>query len=75
MEVSSGSRIHIKMEFKRRRAAGLEPAQDINMQGSTNSLAILEDKILKAYNEVSDLKAKFSKILEYQQLLKDRMIT
>jgi hypothetical protein len=42
------------------------------MQGVTNSLQILEDKLLKAYNEVSELKQKFSKLLEYQKLLKDR---
>jgi hypothetical protein len=40
--------------------------------GVTNSLAILEDKLLKAYNEVSELKQKSSKLLEYQALLKDR---
>ena len=50
----------------------IEPNHDFNLAGVTDSLAILEDKLLKAYNEVSDLRAKMCKILEYQQLLKDR---
>ena len=41
------------------------------MQGVTNSLAILEDKLLKAYNEVSELKEN-SQNVEYEALLKDR---
>jgi hypothetical protein len=52
--------------------ARLEPGQDFNMTGVINSLKILEDKLLQAYNEVSDLGKKLSKINEFTQLLKDR---
>jgi len=50
----------------------IEPNQDFTMQGVINSLEILEDKLLKAYNDVSDLGVKLAKISEYDKLLQDR---
>jgi hypothetical protein len=50
----------------------IEPNHDFNLTGVTDSLAVLEDKLMKAYTEVSELRVKMGKILEYQQLLKDR---
>jgi hypothetical protein len=46
----------------------IEPGQDFNLAGATNSLVILEDKLLKAYTDVAELKQKLDKILEYQAL-------
>jgi hypothetical protein len=50
----------------------LEPNQELNISGVKNSLLALEDKLLKAYNEVSELRKSFEKIDEYTKLLQDR---
>jgi hypothetical protein len=51
----------------------LEPNQPLTMQGVINSLSALEEKLLKAYEEISELRPKLEKIQEYEKLLQDRL--
>lgn len=50
----------------------IEPGLSFDFEGVQKSLTILEEKLLQAYNEVSDLRKHFDKIGELNQLLKDR---
>jgi hypothetical protein len=50
----------------------IEPNQDFNLIGAINSLKILEDKLLQAYNEIADLRPKLEKISDIEKLLKDK---
>jgi hypothetical protein len=50
----------------------IEPNQDFNLTGAINSLKILEDKLLQAYNEIADLRPKLEKISDIEKLLKDK---
>jgi hypothetical protein len=52
--------------------ARLEPNQDFNLTGAINSLKILEDKLLQAYNDVAELRPKLEQIQEIEKLLKDK---
>jgi hypothetical protein len=52
--------------------ARLEPNQDFNLTGAINSLKILEDKLLQAYNDIADLRPKLEKVQEIEKLLKDK---
>jgi hypothetical protein len=52
--------------------ARLEPNQEFTLTGAINSLKVLEDKLLQAYNEVADLRPKLEKIQEIEKLLKDK---
>jgi len=52
--------------------ARLEPDQPFTLDGVINSLKVLENQLLEAYNEVADLGVKLAKISEFDKLLQNR---
>ena len=50
----------------------IEPNQDFNLAGVINSLDALEGRLLEAYNQVSEAKAKLIKVNDIEKLLRDR---
>jgi hypothetical protein len=50
----------------------IEPNQDFTLAGVINTLQILEDKLLKAYTEVSEVRKNLGNVADIQKLLQDK---
>jgi hypothetical protein len=50
----------------------VEPNQDFTLAGVINTLQILEDKLLKAYTEVSEVRKNLTGVADIQKLLQDK---